>query len=275
MGKKKGINLWERFRFSIIKEKTHEIVLTFKMSRFAAIVGILTAVIVIALGTYCAVAFTPLKTSIPGYPDAHSRRLAIENAIKIDSLESMLTRWELYSNNLLRVFNGEQTLEKDSLLRGNRTRYLKNRSEEFERKDSLLRSAVASEERFGISGKKRDDMPIDGLHFFTPVKGVVSKKFDALTGDGMEVKTAEGNVVCAVLDGTVVYSSLSGINGYTVVIQHPNNILSVYGHVHQSLKRQGETVSAGSVIAISGPDYVQLELWDNGTPTDPEKYIIF
>ena len=41
---------------------------------------------------------------------------AVENAIKIDSLESSLTRWKLYSENLARVLSGDKTINLDSLL---------------------------------------------------------------------------------------------------------------------------------------------------------------
>ena len=76
----------------------------------------LTAFVVILGSLYCLVAFTPLRTTIPGYPDAHFRRQAVDNAIKIDSLESAITRWKLYSENLSRVLSGDSTLNLDSLL---------------------------------------------------------------------------------------------------------------------------------------------------------------
>ena len=79
-------------------------------------VSIITAFVVIIGGLYALIALTPLRTTIPGYPDAHFRRVAVENAIKIDSLESAITRWKLYSENLSRVLSGDKTLDLDSLL---------------------------------------------------------------------------------------------------------------------------------------------------------------
>ena len=71
---------------------------------------------VVVGGLYALIALTPLRTTIPGYPDAHFRREAVENAIKIDSLESAITRWKLWSENLTRVLSGDKTLNLDSLL---------------------------------------------------------------------------------------------------------------------------------------------------------------
>lgn len=49
-------------------------------------------------------------------PNAGARREAVRNAIKIDSLENVITRWELYTENLKRVLVGEEGFTGDSLL---------------------------------------------------------------------------------------------------------------------------------------------------------------
>ncbi|MBA7589256.1 Murein DD-endopeptidase MepM [subsurface metagenome] len=71
--------------------------------------------------------------------------------------------------------------------------------------------------------------------------------------------------------------------GYVIEIQHGNNIISVYKHNAELLKDIGTVVRAGETISIignsgelytSGP-HLHFELWHNGTPIDPEQYIIF
>ncbi|HQH40699.1 MAG TPA: M23 family metallopeptidase, partial [Bacteroidales bacterium] len=69
---------------------------------------------------------------------------------------------------------------------------------------------------------------------------------------------------------------------YLLVIQHPNNLVSVYKHNAELLKQTGNMVKAGEVIAIvgnsgeytSGP-HLHFELWHNGIPVNPEEYILF
>ena len=104
------------FRLSIVEEETQRQVRSFKYTRFGAVLAGITAFLVILGALYALIAFTPLRTTIPGYPDAHFRREAVNNAIKIDSLESAITRWKLYSENLSRVLAGDTTINLDSLL---------------------------------------------------------------------------------------------------------------------------------------------------------------
>ena len=131
------------YRLTILEDRSHKKIRTFRFSKAGLIVSITTTVIIMILLIFCLISFTPIRTMIPGYPDAGSRKQAIENAIKIDSLESIITRWELYSENLSRVLSGEETISLDSLIKGNSTKYLKNVSSEvIARQDSLLRHQV-------------------------------------------------------------------------------------------------------------------------------------
>ncbi len=109
-------NLNKVYRLSIIEDETHRHIRTFRITRLGVVVSVLTVFVVLLGSLYALVAFTPLRTTIPGYPDAHFRREAVANAIKIDSLESAITRWKLYSENLSRVLSGDTTLNLDSLL---------------------------------------------------------------------------------------------------------------------------------------------------------------
>ena len=113
MGKK---NLNTVYRLSIVEDQTQRSVRSYRFTRLGFMLTIVTAFVVIVGGLYALIALTPLRTTIPGYPDAHFRREAVANAIKIDSLQSAITRWQLYSENLSRVLAGDTTINLDSLL---------------------------------------------------------------------------------------------------------------------------------------------------------------
>ena len=113
MGKK---NLGKVYRLSVIEDDTHRPIRSLRFTRIGLALAGLTAFVVIIGGLYALIALTPLRTTIPGYPDAHFRRVAMENAIKIDSLEGAITRWKIYSENLSRVLSGDTTIDLDSLL---------------------------------------------------------------------------------------------------------------------------------------------------------------
>lgn len=112
-----GKNNWNKaYRLSVEEENTGRGIRTYRFTRLGLIIRIITAFVVVLGGLYCLISFTPLRTTIPGYPNAHFRKEAVKNAIKIDSLESAITRWKLYSENLSRVLAGDKTLNLDSLL---------------------------------------------------------------------------------------------------------------------------------------------------------------
>ena len=133
----------KKYRLTLLEDSSHKRIRSIRFSKAGFIVSLTTAFVIVLVITFCLISFTPIRTIIPGYPDARSRKQAIENAIKIDSLESIITRWELYSENLSRVLSGDETISLDSLVKGNSTKYLKNISTEvIAKQDSLLRKQV-------------------------------------------------------------------------------------------------------------------------------------
>lgn len=252
----------------------------FRLSRavlLSAAVAIASVGLIFAL-----IAFTPLRRTIPGYPDAHSKKIAVANAIKIDSLESAVSRWHLYAENLSRVLAGGKTLDFDSLVRSASVNYLSDKSrEELEVRDSVLRETVRKEDRFSVGDKERS-LPIEGMHFFTPVKGVVVRGFDQVRHPAIDISAPSGSVVSAVLDGTLIFSSLDEEDGYICIIQHKDNVISIYSNNRKILKNPGDDVSAGTPVALvgssagnAGHEHLHFELWHNGTPLDPTHYISF
>lgn len=113
MGKKK---LNKAYRLTVIEDETHRQLRSYRVTRLGIVLTAITSFVVIVGLLYALIAFTPLRTTIPGYPDPHFRREAVNNAIKIDSLEAAITRWKLYSENLSRVLSGDTTINLDSLL---------------------------------------------------------------------------------------------------------------------------------------------------------------
>ena len=147
---------------------------------------------------------------------------------------------------------------------------------------SLLRETVINEERFGVSAAAQRSLPVEGMHFFPPVKGVAARGFDSAEHPAVDIPASAGTIISAALDGTVVYSGRSEMQGHVIVIQHEDNVVSIYANNGEALVAGGETVKAGSPVAIVGSrpgdpgrPYLHFELWHNGHPLDPSKYINF
>lgn len=283
MAQQNKVKKTRNFRLTLADDKSHKHLWTAHFTRVGFIVSILTAVVMFSAAIYCAIAFTPIRTFIPGYPDAHSKRAAIQNAIRIDSLENVIYRWELYSENLKRVVEGKEPLKIDSLINAAKTeRAARAGAEELAKKDSMLREVVKEEEEFGISARSKRDLPIEGLHFFTPLKGVVSQGYDANIHPYIDITAPSGSVVKAPLDGTVIFAGWSEDSGNTIQIQHESDIVSIYKHNEKLLKKVGDKVTAGSPIALIGNTgdnttgtHLHFELWHKGENVDPTLYIKF
>ena len=272
------------FRLALVDAVSHERIWSFRYTRTAMIVAIVSAAVIIVLGIYCLIAFTPIRSFIPGYPGAISCRQAVQNALRIDSLETRIMQWELYAENLRRVVSGADPIRMDSLILKNRDATREEVDARFlALRDSLLRADVEQEEQFGIDATvSRRNLPIEALSFFTPVKGVVSDRFDRALHPYIDITAPAGSMVMSVLDGTVVYTGWEEEDGYILAIQHSGDILTIYKHNEKLLRKAGETVKAGTpvgVLAASSSltkgDHLHFELWYEGVATDPTQYIKF
>lgn len=281
MSKQGHIPKVEHFRISLIDDQSHKQLWVMRFSRTGLFVVILSTITVILAVSWSVIAFTPLKTFIPGYPDAHTKRAAINNAIRIDSLQNVIHTWMFYTDNLKKVIAGEDPVRIDSIIR-NVAASEKVAAADAARSDSLLREDVRKAEQFGLSQGAERKLPIEGRHFFTPLKGVVSQGYDPLLHPYIDITAPANSVVMSVLDGTVINAGWSDDSGYTIQIQHSDDIISIYKHNQKLLKKTGDKVVAGAPVALVGNtgslttgDHLHFELWYRGEAVDPTKYINF
>lgn len=273
----------EHFRISIVDDMTHKQLWVVRFNRIGFFVFLISAVTVIMAVSFSIVAFTPVRTFIPGYPDAHTKRAAINNAIRIDSLQNVIYTWMFYTENLKKVMEGENPVAIDSIIRtasASGTAGLAGKN--LSGQDSVLRENVRKAEQFGLSQSADRNLPIEGMHFFTPLKGVISQEYDQILHPYVDITAPANSVVMSVLDGTVIGAGWSDDSGYTIQIQHSDDLVSVYKHNQKLLKKTGDKVFAGSPVALVGNtgalttgDHLHFELWYKGEAVDPVKYINF
>ena len=282
MEKEKKENKGSSFRIYVRNEDTKEYLWSLRLTKTSFFVTLVSFLVILCALVYCVIAYTPVKTFIPGYPDAQTKRTAIQNAIKVDSLERLIYRWEIYSENLKRAVEGKEPIKIDSIVKASKKDATDGQDISFlNRRDSLLRENVKEEEQFEISNRRQRDLPIEGLHFFTPLKGVISQNYDA-THPYIDITAPAGSVVKATLDGTVISSGWNEDAGHTIQIQHTDDIISIYKHNEKLLKKTGDKVKAGTAIALVGNSgslstgtHLHFELWHKGEASDPTKYIKF
>ena len=122
-----------------------------------------------------------------------------------------------------------------------------------------------------------------------PTNGWVTSRFgyreSPFTGlrefhKGMDIANRHGSPIRAPADGVVAYSARKGLLGNVVVIDHGHGFVTRFGHIHKALKKRGDSVKRGEIIAemgntgrSTGP-HVHYEVMLNGVPVNPEKYIL-
>ncbi|MBP9998795.1 MAG: M23 family metallopeptidase [Bacteroidales bacterium] len=271
-----------KFRLVLIDDETHKNLQTMRFSRLTLVVRLVAIIIVAVILIYSLIAFTPLRTTIPGYPDAHSKKVALENALKIDSLESSITRWELYAENLSRVLSGNKVIRRDSIIRTDPLNLLADKPEDYLRtQDSTLREKVHNADQFQLGSPQRN-LPIEGMHFFTPLKGVIVKDYDMVMHQAVDIRAPKGSVISSIFQGTVVFAGWDDDLGNVLIIQHPSDVISIYEHCEKLLCSMGDKVKAGTPVALVGntgsqvgEETLHFALWCKGEAMDPHKYINF
>lgn len=281
--KKRLKNLEKRHRLVITtmqKYKTEMFATAFSRRLFIVLAS--AAAVILIAGTYLLTAHTFLRYTIPGYPNQSTKEAAIDNLLKIDSLERVIETWAFQIANIQRVVTGMDPLQLDTAS----TRARKEAASDtiaYAKEDSLLRAMIKNEERFTLSKGRRSITQIEGTHFYPPVKGVIAKEYNPAAGHPyIDITSATNTTVCATLDGTVISAGWNDDTGYTIYIQHPNDIISVYKHTEKLLVKTGDKVTAGSPVALVGSAgspstnvLLHFELWHKGEAINPAQYMTF
>ena len=282
---KKKSNWRDKYRFSVINDHTFEEVWRIVLTRYNAFLLITFLLLFIIWGTSTLISFTNLREFIPGYPDVTMRRNILMSAIRLDSLDRELKLRDKYFENMNAIISGNQPAEMS--YQHDTTRNYKSIQFSTSSDDSVLRARVENEERYNLilgPSTSQSVSSLASLHFFPPVKGIVSGKYDIRTKHfGTDIVTKPKALVSAVLDGTVIFTGWTMETGFVIEVQHPNNIISVYKHNASLLKETGDLVHAGDAISVvgdsgerytSGP-HLHFEIWYKGNSLDPEKHILF
>ena len=121
------------------------------------------------------------------------------------------------------------------------------------------------------------------MFLFAPISGLISRKYDVKEGHfGVDIVSKKNEPVMSVASGTVILFFWTQDSGYVIAIQYSSNLISVYKHNAELLKKTGSFVDGGDVIAIIGNTgeltdgpHLHFELWYNGNAVNPEDFISF
>lgn len=112
-----------------------------------------------------------------------------------------------------------------------------------------------------------------------PAKGPLRAGYGEQGNKGIDITLPEGTKVKAVQAGTVVYAG-SNLHGYgqLLIIKQKNNLITAYAHNSKLLVAEGDSVTAGQVIALSGSSeasapMLHFEVRQLGKTVDPLQYL--
>lgn len=149
--------------------------------------------------------------------------------------------------------------------------------------DSAFRKEYENTDYDVLTQRNKAKESLQQLYFWTPVKGIITQDFNVKNRHfGTDVVAKKDETIKCVADGTVIMSSWTQGEGHVIAVQHKQDLISFYKHNSALLKKAGDVVKAGQVIAIIGNSgeftegpHLHFELWYKGNPVNPEDFIRF
>lgn len=264
-----------RYRLDFIAENTFNHVWTLRFSHARIIIATVTFIAAIGALMFVMVFFTPVRKLLPGRLEGDLRSRYVDMAMRLDSIEQHSRANDLFITNLRNIMSG--STDTTSMAAEQLSAYSRAAADSLLAPSETEREFVQlyeASDRFNLS--VLTPIAAEGMAFYSPVP-------DALTEPETDSKTnivsfsqPDRLSVSATYRGSVisVYPDAGGLK--TVILQHPNDFVSIYSGLSDCFTAPGARVVAGERIGHSGMgNTFKFELWHNGAPTAPTDYIAF
>lgn len=221
----------------------------------------------------------------PRHAQIEMNKQLVDLQEQFDSLAIEVDRKDQFILNFQRVLSGDTSDFKDpaQIMKGEKRPLSKPAEMKLAAADSQFRKDFEKTDLSLIALTSVKYRELQETFFFSPITGFISDHFDIKTGHyGVDVVAKTNEAVKNVADGTVLFASWTQDSGYVIMIQHRGNLISVYKHNAELLKKVGTFVNAGEIISIVGNSgemtngpHLHFELWYNGNPLNPEEFVTF
>lgn len=273
--------LLSRIKINALSPETYEPFFGIEITRLSIFSGVFIFFVLSSIITYFLLSFTPLKTFLPDGLRTADKELLIEQQIRIDSLSYQVQLSQQYADDLRATLLGQESRlddVPDSIPKIEKAENLINTDQGAGERELMEKIQDDLNENSGISQKENNQY---GLFFFAPVKGVMSQKMSE-AHLAVDIVTKAGEPVKSILDGRVIFSEYSKTSGFTMIIFHNAQFISVYKHLQTTNKKAGDRVKVGEVIGLvgntgthtSGP-HLHFELIFEGRYVNPTDFISF
>ena len=256
----------------IFHRYNYEVIWQLKLRNWS--VAVLCVVLVgFAFGvSYAIIAYTPIESTLPNFPTTAEKRLIQENFFRTDSLLKEVEKRDKYLKMMQDFIYDEIPIDQKYIV--NPIHLSDKQMEDFN--DPTIKR---KETHIPTVNLKKDDIQ----NLYVPLKGVIINHFNPNNEHfGIDIAASGSENVSATLSGTVLLADYTVKYGYTIIIQHNNDLISIYKHCAKILVVQCQFVTAGQVIAIYGTSgeessgqHLHFELWKKGYVINPEEFINF
>lgn len=234
---------------------------------FNLVLGAVVAIVVMLVGGVLLTARMGLELKRLRGAEAENGVLRAENA-KVEQLEAEIERLDAFRERVLELAGAGGA----TAIRADRSGTVRA----GQRDTARTESAAAS--RAPLPGGKVS------LPTLWPVEGVISKGFRVETTPdrehhGLDIAAPQGTPVRAAGAGVVAFAGTDSVFGELVVIDHGEELQSLYGHNSQLEVEVGDWVEPGQEIARVGSTgessaaHLHFEVRRKGQPIDPRRYL--
>lgn len=145
--------------------------------------------------------------------------------------------------------------------------------------EAMIRRMMANRKKTPRMGTGRMQMPVEGRLSSNfgprkhPIHGVVKKH------NGVDFGAPHGTPIHAADGGVVLYVGWYGGYGKIVMIDHGDDLVTLYAHTSRYVVSTGQKVERGQLIAYVGTTglstgpHLHFEVRRNGTPVNPISYL--
>ena len=286
---KKSISNWKtKYRLVIKNDSTHHVKLTFLLSPKNIFVVVITSAVILVMLTAMLIAFTPLRVYVPGYTTPDEYREYKKLALRIDSVDILLKQNQQFIDNVYLVLSDQIKAEEKQKEAVEERETVEK--EDYKKSDAAILMEEEAEriaQQYGNERINASTMPltkradIETFFPFPPAKGVIVNNYSVANKHfGIDIRNEKNSLIYSIDKGIVIFSGYDVQNGNTIIIQHEGNIISKYQHNNRLIKKVGEKVQKGEIIATMGSsgnaeagNHLHFELWYNGFPINPLEYI--
>lgn len=214
-------------------------------------------------------------------------KILLPSALKKTTLEEK--QYEELSNKILILANEVEKLKLTNIKLRNAVQLgdsslLKeiNKNNESEKKKNIPAEGNLLTAINHLLNRFVNSAQVEDVYFIYPIQGFISKGFKPDEGhNGIDFVVKENTPVYCSAGGYVVFADYTVQYGYVIIINHAQGYVSKYKHCSLLVKKEGDFVNQGELIALSGNSgtettgpHLHFEIWKDGKPINPNKVLL-